>query len=338
MRKYQITYIWHKIQLMLRYVLISVLSFLSSSAIAQYTETINSNRPGFSYGAYAVGKKVLQGEMGARYGNDNHDLLNEEVDIFNLDYSLRYGLNYERLEILLDGTYSSENVMISRGLSTAEFSNNNFRRNTLGAKYLIYDRYLQKELEGPNVISWKAENTFQWDDLIPSISGYAGANLLFGDNPFKLPNESFLSPRVGIITQNNYKNWVFVTNFIADKFTTNFPSYEGIFTLTHTLTPDIAIFGEYQFIINDLYSDDLFRFGAGYLVSEDLQLDASAMFNLRDTPSRWYVAFGISYRYDELHEDKRIYKNKTEKKDDKRKEKIEKKKKELNPDVELEEE
>ena len=321
---------------MYRYILISLLSFLGNSAYAQYTETINSNRPGFSYGAYSVGRGVFQGEMGARYGNDNHDLLNEDVDIFNLDYSLRYGLNYERLEVLLDGTYSSENVMISSGLSTAEFTNNNFRRNTIGAKYLIYDRYLQKDLEGPNLISWKAENTFQWDDLIPSLSAYAGANLLFGDNPFMFQDEPSLSPRLGIITQNNYRNWVFVTNFIADKFNTDFPAYEGIFTLTHTISRNIAIFGEYQFIINDLYSDDIFRFGAGYLALEDLQLDASVMFNLRDTPSRWYAAFGVSYRYDDLHKEKRIFNNKAEKKDAKRKEKIEKKNEKLNPDIELE--
>jgi hypothetical protein len=312
----------------------AVFFLVAFSSLAQYTETINSNRPGFSYGAYSVGTNVIQGEMGFRYGNDEHDLLNREKDIFDVDYSLRYGLYYERLEILLDGTYASENVMISRGLSSDEFSNRNFRRNTLGAKYLIYDRYLQKELEGPNVISWKAENTFQWDNLIPSVSAYAGANLLFGDNPFKFQEEPFLSPRLGIITQNNYKNWVFVMNFIADKFTTDFPSYEGIFTLTHTISRDIALFTEFQFIINDLYSDEIVRAGAGYLLLDDLQIDASFMVNFRDTPARWYVGLGVSYRYDDLHEGKRIFKNKVEKQDAKRKKKIEKKKKELNPDVE----
>jgi len=298
---------------MLRKPLIILLFVISSSSFSQYTETINSNRPGFSYGAYAVGAGVIQGEMGARYGNDNHDLLKEDVDIFNLDYSLRYGLILERLEVILDGTYSREKVMISRGLSSENFTNNNFKRNTFGAKYLVYDRNLKKDLEGPNVISWKANNTFQWDDLIPSISVYAGANLLFGDNPFMFDNEPNISPKVGIITQNNYKNWVFVTNFIADKFNTDYPSYEGIFTITHTITRDIAIFGEYQFIINDLYSDDLFRFGAGYLAIKDMQIDASVMLNAKDTPSRWYAAFGVSYRYDDLHQEKRIYKKEKQK-------------------------
>ena len=45
---------------------------------AQYTETINSNRPGRSQGAFSVGNGVLQGEAGLRAGRDNHDLLNTE--------------------------------------------------------------------------------------------------------------------------------------------------------------------------------------------------------------------------------------------------------------------
>ena len=330
------------------YKLLALLSLVSYSSTGQYTETINSNRPGFSYGAYSVGTNVVQGEVGGRYGNDNHDLLNTDTDVYNVDYSLRYGLFYERLEVILDGTYANETLREPGDLLTNEFNNNfikhgsyyelikilpdgtysneivkvptnsiisevtssNFRRNTIGAKYIIYDRYFQKEKEGPNVISWKADNTFQWDDFIPSVSAYAGANILLGESPFMFEGEPSLSPRVGIITQNNYKNWVFVTNFIADKFTTDFPRYEGIFTLTHTISQDFAVFGEYQFIINDLYSDDLFRFGLGFLALKDLQLDTSVMVNTRDTPSRWYAGFGISYRYDDAHKENKIYEDK----------------------------
>ena len=38
--------------------------FLSTSAFAQYTEVINSNRPGASISAFSVGKNVLQFEGG----------------------------------------------------------------------------------------------------------------------------------------------------------------------------------------------------------------------------------------------------------------------------------
>ena len=38
--------------------------FTSSNAIAQYTDQINSNRPGMSIGAFSVGKNVFQSELG----------------------------------------------------------------------------------------------------------------------------------------------------------------------------------------------------------------------------------------------------------------------------------
>ena len=41
---------------------------------SQYTETINSNRPGTSFGAFSVGKNVLQIETGHKWFQFNHKL------------------------------------------------------------------------------------------------------------------------------------------------------------------------------------------------------------------------------------------------------------------------
>ena len=43
--------------------------FSSSILIAQYTDQINSNRPGASIGAFSVGKNVYQSEIGFAYRN-----------------------------------------------------------------------------------------------------------------------------------------------------------------------------------------------------------------------------------------------------------------------------
>ena len=40
-----------------------------SSVFSQYTEVINSNRPGSSQGAFAVGRNVLQFELGVNFSN-----------------------------------------------------------------------------------------------------------------------------------------------------------------------------------------------------------------------------------------------------------------------------
>ena len=67
--------------------------------ISQYTDVINSNRPGLSVSAYAIGKNVLQLESGLFYEQQDHNLLNTQSNIIGTDISLRYGLLFERLEL-----------------------------------------------------------------------------------------------------------------------------------------------------------------------------------------------------------------------------------------------
>ena len=76
-----------------------LLLFSYLSLFAQYTETINSNRPGFSQGAFSVGKQILQFEAGFGLGKEEHSLLNNETSAFIIDYEIRYGVWKEELEI-----------------------------------------------------------------------------------------------------------------------------------------------------------------------------------------------------------------------------------------------
>jgi len=271
---------------------------------AQYTETINSNRPGASFGAFSVGANVLQLEGAVGLGNNTHSLLLTDSDLLFFDYAVRYGLFLEELEILLEGRFLNQETTIPVGVETSTSSASNFETNTIGLKYLVYDPYKKRQQEGPNVYSYFADKKFKWKDLIPAVSVYAGANLLFGDNPFMFPDEPTVSPKVAIGTQHNFGRTVFVMNFIGDKFTTDFPSYSGIFTLTHAFTPRFSIFGEYQAIVSDLYSDDLVRAGMAYLFSTDFQIDLFGLTNFKDTPERWLVGLGLSYRFDQWHRDK----------------------------------
>lgn len=274
--------------------------FLASFTIqAQYTEMINSNRPGESFGAYSIGTNVLQFETGIAYGEDNHafPLIPDRSQV-DFQYQLRYGLFMEQLEVILDGTFvNAEETYLSGGSQiTSNFSN--FQSNTLGVKYLLYDPFIKKNKEGPNLYSWNKNNLPQWDDLIPAVSIYAGANLLFGDNPFQFAGEPTVTPKVAVITQNNYGKWALVSNFIVDKPGTDFPTYAGIFTLTHSIYARTGIFAEFQTIISDLYSDEILRGGVAFLVNKNLQVDVSGLINFKDSPERWRAGIGVSYRID----------------------------------------
>ena len=270
---------------------------------AQYTETINNNRPGASQGAFSVGKKVLQIESGVSFGNEKHSLLDTDAGIFGIDYAVRYGFWKEELEVSLIGQFQSNSITDSRGAVPLKYNESNFRSNTIGAKYLFYDPYRKMVQDGPNLYSWKANNKFQWKDFIPAVSFYAGANFDFAENPFTPEPESSISPKFVISTQNNWiGGFVFVTNIVVDRITTDTPSYGYILTLTHTLTDWFSVFIENQGFKSDFYSDQIFRGGAAALVNKNLHLDASIVLNFKDTPSLLYGRIGMAYRFD-MHGD-----------------------------------
>ncbi|WP_417886939.1 transporter [Zunongwangia sp.] len=289
--------------------LFSVFTLLCMISHAQYTETINSNLPGRSQGAYSVGVGVYQLEAAGFYEETDHDLLKQTQDIYGSNYALRIGVLTDILEISLQGNYTSQTTSYIQGGEKKEEKLKNFKYNTLGIKFMVYDPYKNNDIGRKiNVRSWKANQKFDWSLLIPAISVYGGANIeLQNNNPFRYEGESKYSPKAAIITQNNWGKWVFVMNFIADKFTQEYPSYTGIATLTHSFNPKWAVFGEYQGIISDIYADDLFRVGGAYLLNKDLQLDVSGAMSTKNTPSRWHAEVGFSYRLD-FHKDNEFVK------------------------------
>tara|TARA_B100000795_G_scaffold210955_1_gene164577 strand:- start:936 stop:1973 length:1038 start_codon:yes stop_codon:yes gene_type:complete len=286
-----------------------LLLFSYLSVFSQYTETINSNRPGFSQGAFSVGTQILQFEAGFGLGKEDHNLLNTETSAFIIDYNIRYGVWKEELEVSLTGAYQSNSITLLENGST--YKESNFTSNTLGAKYLFFDPYRKKELDKPNLYSWKANNGFHWKDLIPAISIYAGANFDQADNSLThIPNNEItfftgevetgmeISPTIAIATQNNWGSWVFVINLIGERFTLDEKSYSYILTLTHTFNAKLSAFIENQGIKSDFYADQILRGGAAFLVTNDFQIDAAVLLNFKDTPSRLYGRLGVSYRFD----------------------------------------
>ncbi|MDT0557389.1 transporter [Ichthyenterobacterium sp. W332] len=279
--------------------LTSILLLISFLASAQYTDVINSNRPGVSQSAFAVGKNVLQFELGPSIIKEEHTPLQYEVSGFAVDFAARYGLLFEELEIILDGVYQNDTFTNNISNISTEEGRSNFKRFTIGAKYLVYDPYKNAGEDKPNLYSWKANRAFKWKSLIPAVSVYVGANFDTENNPYTAPDVEGISPKVMIATQNNFAGgWVLVLNLIKDRIGSEFSDFQYIVTLTHSFNPKWAIFGEAQGISSDFYADNIFRVGAGYLLNKDFQLDANIAFNTKDTPSIFNFNFGASYRFD----------------------------------------
>lgn len=274
-----------------------ILIFITYCVSAQYTEIINSNRPGFSISAFAVGKNVLQGEAGIFYERQKHPGLLTESNFIGTDFAVRYGLFLEQLEVAWEGIFQREEITYTAFFPAITSTRTNFLNHTIGLKYLVYDPY--KNPRKINVYSWKANNSFRWEDLIPAVSVYAGVNLNFGNNPF-WPDETEPSPKITVATQNHFPNrLVLVTNITYDRIGTDDPVFSYIITVIHALNnARWSVFAEHQGFKSDAYGDGIFRAGAAHLINENFQIDASFGINIKDTPSRVYGNIGASYRLD----------------------------------------
>jgi hypothetical protein len=294
----------------------------------QHTDQINSNRPGETMSAFSVGKNVIQVETGIYGIKENHRLLEYDANGYGLDLTLRWGLLLERLELIADLQYQNEDF-------TTPYSTTNksaFKQTVLGAKFLVYDPFKNYEKK-VNIYSWKANQAFNWHQLIPAVSVFAGANFTMADNPYSFSPYAAISPKIMFITQNHLGDgtWVFVTNIIADYVTTDYPSYGYVLTLTKGFNDEWSGFIENQGFKSDFYSDAIVRGGAAYLLNNDMQIDASISTNFKNTPTVLYGGIGFSWRYDANYKEVRMSidnggdkksksQKKTEKKNKKRKE------------------
>jgi outer membrane putative beta-barrel porin/alpha-amylase len=293
------------------FITIFLLFFLQISW-AQYTEVINSNRPGFSNSPYSVGTKVYQVEGGLFYNNIGnfqfYDPISNETFAYSAkgigtDISFRTGQFLEKLEFILDLAVQNE----SRDFSKPQvFSKSGFglSKLTIGAKYLVYKpEYTDKSKE---IRSWKARTSFDKKRLIPAVGVYAGFNTNLLQEMFKNPDG--ISPRFAIFTQNDLSNrLVVLTNLIMDKLFTNNAENSYIITVTYALAEKWSVFGENQGFFRKSVPND-FQFGAGgaYLINNNIQADFSVrmIFDERNDSS-YLIGGGISWRLDK-HKDKII--------------------------------
>ena len=286
---------------------------------SQYTETINSNRPGTSQSAFAVGKKVLQFEIGTKFGNEIN--LNYDNFISEYSYNIRYGALSNKLEFFLNGSFI-ENKIYS---DLSGYLNNEsiFSNQKLGFKFLIYDPFKNKKWHSVNLYSWKKNRSIRIVDFIPAISAYIAFNYLpknsLNDNSnywltehsFYKFNQNSFSPLFGITTQNHFLGkWVLVNQFAFNKIGKSKKIFNHTATLTHTLkNPKWSAFIEYELnrlnpsiLKNHIYINNYFKFGGAYLLNKNFQFDSSIEFETNSS-NNFNINFGFSSRLDRYIDD-----------------------------------
>ncbi|MEO0902406.1 MAG: transporter, partial [Bacteroidota bacterium] len=181
-----------------------------------------------------------------------------------------------------------------------------FSRNRAGIKYLVFDPFKDPEKNKPNLYSWRANNVFQWKNLIPAFSVYAGATFNLGENPFFVGAPT-VSPRVAIATQSRLTpRFVLISNVAYDRIGTDFSQWSYAVSLTHAFrNPKWSVFFEHQGFVGGVQNDMLLRTGVAHLFNENFQADFHLGSNFKNDPSRVFAVLGFSYRLD-FHKDKLV--------------------------------
>ncbi|AUC22390.1 hypothetical protein BTO15_09920 [Polaribacter sejongensis] len=272
---------------------ITLIVFITSSAEAQYTDVINSNKPGFSESPYSVGTGVYQFETNVFYKNTSIEPTFSIPESFGADLLFRTGFFLEKLELNAQLTYQKDEVTF-HNIFTSQYSVSGLSKFTIGAKYLLFQpEYTDKTKE---VRSWRKRHAFDKKRLIPSVALYLGVNTdVVGD----LYKTESVSPKLGVLLQQNITDrFNVVYNGYYDKIGTDFFELSYIITATQNLSYNWSGFIEHQAIFKSEQNNLNLGAGLAYLINEDFQINTSARFLKEGKSQGFYGGFGISYRID----------------------------------------
>ena len=276
-----------------------IMSFFTGSVMvfAQYTDVINSNKPGFSESPYSVGRGVYQFESNIFLRNTAINPTFSKPQSLGIDLLFRTSFFLDKLELNAQLTYQKDKIAF-KNIFTSHYFTSGLSRMTIGGKYLVYQQTykdMSKEIR-----SWKRKNAFDITRLIPSVAVYLGMNTDFVNDIHKTGN---IMPKVGILLQNNLsRNFNVITNFYYDNIGEDFAQYSYIVTLTQNFSNRWSAFFENQMVFQKYQNNINLGAGLAYLYSRNLQFNTSARFLFEGKTQGYYAGLGISYRIDK-HQD-----------------------------------
>jgi hypothetical protein len=208
--------------------------------------------------------------------------------------------------------YQEDTFEYINSLGSLKTNRKGFKEATFGAKYLVFDPFRNVDKYKPSIKSWRSNNRFRWQDLVPAISVYAAAQFnldnkyplretfapLFRWNYRPISTPAVTGTALMLIQQHIRPGWVLVHNVGIQDITSKFTALKIIGTLTYSHRDRWSFYGEYQLDDSVLYRDLTFGAGAAYLLNRNMQLDVAVQTNRKETPHLFSAGIGLSYRID----------------------------------------
>ena len=231
-------------------------------SFGQFSETVNSDRPGQANGAFGVGKNVLQIQTGPEWNRVKYDETSGKFKGFIWPVTIRFGI-VERIELRLNTAYSRYDFDISGIEYTMIGARANILESENGPAVGVLLDWGVKALASEDL---KNDNGFGTFMVIAqqSISEKSGITINFGTSWDGL---------------GDHHHWPYVLNY------------------SHSLTDKLGIIAEHYGAFgtdNPVYKFDA---GFGYLLNPDLLFDLTLGWGTGESITTSFINFGVSWRF-----------------------------------------
>jgi len=258
-------------------VVVLLLTFLwSNTTFSQFNETIRADRPGEALTPFSVGARVLQVQAGLgylKYSKLDYELSDAGTSVvgnsFLSSLVVRMGLT-ERFEL-----------SAGMGYTNGKIENTFFSTNEDGISALSFG--LRSTIfvgEG-----WIPSVGFLVDFGLPWLSGEYDSRYIRPS--FALLTNQRMGEKFGLTT-----NWGLLWNGdVASPFA------KYVINVSYDINAKLSVFLEpYGYIQEGLWEPHIDG-GAGYLITNNLQLDLSAGYGAGENEYRdWFIIAGVSWR------------------------------------------
>ena len=140
------------------------------TSYGQYTEVINSNRPGVTIGAFGVSKSILQIEYGFQGISSTHSVKNYKANSNQYELDVRKGVLKDNLELFINARFTQSDSTINRLSTSYRRQVSDLSEIRIGLKYLLWDPYNRTNLGERNIYSWRANKVIRLRNFIPSAA------------------------------------------------------------------------------------------------------------------------------------------------------------------------
>lgn len=252
-----------------KFLLLIATSQITQLAMAQYHETIRTDRPGQAFGPFTTGKNIFQVQTGLTYADFENTSPDQNGNSIEHTLALRYGI-LENFEIQSAFGLRRDKITLadqsSRRLDGVSFWNVGIRYNLVEGAGAKPSFAIKTDVD----LTWVDED-YRSQEIAPRLM---------------LLHAQQLTETFGLTT-----NWAVSWN--GDD---NHPTGAYVINLSFPVAGNLSGFIENYGEIADGDLDTRWDTGLAYLLNKDLMADFSAGFGRNDGLSDWFIDFGISWR------------------------------------------